>query len=72
MCRDRQLLLAFEIPEQRLHVLREVLLAALPHWQHDPMLHGVLRNALIRIEDTLDLPHTYPTRQERRKGQKAA
>lgn len=49
---------------------RHVLLALLATGEYTryEALHGALRNCLVRTEDVLNLPHTYPTREERRRG----
>lgn len=47
--------------------LRFSILAVLPRMEKSP-LYDALRLTLTRIEDSLNIPHTYPTRRERRKS----
>lgn len=56
--------------DNNLIALRHFLLALLTNAEytgHDT-LHSAMRNMLLRIEDVLNEPHTYPTRKERRDG----
>lgn len=51
-----------------LRMARLMLIGVLQTLSPTTPLAAALRQAVTRIEDELDMPHTYPTRQERRKA----